>query len=291
MSESTGRPTRRSRRRTLHRAPRARDGFFSITADMYGPFKNEILVGKAIRDRREPGDLATKFGNRARRDNKIPRAQRKARIPRGRARRPLKRLGVDPQSISLPPPQGQERPIRGPTVGAMADLVRQGKVRHIGPVGGVGANDPARAQGAPDHGGAVEYSLWTARPPKARCSTRCARSGSGWSPTPARRGFPPARPSRRGDARARVLPALFRPASPATTCARTSPSSRASAPSRPKKAVVPRSWRWQGLHARRRPWAHPGATERGRTSRTTPRPLRSVAAGQRVSTIESLGDP
>ena len=102
------------------------------TADMYGPFTNEQLVGKAIKDRRDQVFLATKFG--VVRDASDP-------TKRGISGRPeyvrsacdasLKRLGVDHIDLYYQHRVDLETPIED-TVGAMADLVKAGKVRYLG---------------------------------------------------------------------------------------------------------------------------------------------------------------
>ena len=102
------------------------------TADMYGPFKNEELVGRAIKGKRDRVVLATKFGNV--RDPKDP-------TKRGINGRPeyvrqacegsLKRLNVETIDLYYQHRVDPNTPIEE-TVGAMADLVKEGKVRYLG---------------------------------------------------------------------------------------------------------------------------------------------------------------
>ncbi|MDE2305688.1 MAG: aldo/keto reductase [Gammaproteobacteria bacterium] len=133
------------------------------TADMYGPFENEELVGKAIRDRRDRVVLATKFGIMRDPDG----------TPRGVCGRPdyvraccedsLRRLGVDTIDLYYQHRVDPAVPIEE-TVGAMGELVRQGKVRHLG----LSEAAPATIRRAHKvHRISVlqtEYSLWTRDP-------------------------------------------------------------------------------------------------------------------------------
>ena len=102
------------------------------TADMYGPFTNEELVGKAIKDRREQVFLATKFG--VVRDASDPTKRAISGRPeyvRSACDASLKRLGVDHIDLYYQHRVDLETPIED-TVGAMADLVKAGKVRYLG---------------------------------------------------------------------------------------------------------------------------------------------------------------
>jgi aryl-alcohol dehydrogenase-like predicted oxidoreductase len=137
---------------------------FWDTADMYGPFKNEELLGRAIRGRRDRVFLATKFG--------IVRDEAKRTI-RGISGRPdyvrtacdgsLKRLGVDTIDLYYQHRVDPTVPIED-TVGAMSDLVRAGKVRHLG-LSEAGAATIRRAQAVhPIAALQSEYSLWTRDP-------------------------------------------------------------------------------------------------------------------------------
>ncbi len=134
---------------------------FLDTADMYGPYTNEELVGRAIRGRRGEVVLATKFG--IVRDPNDP-------TKRGINGRPeyvrqacegsLKRLGVDHIDLYYQHRVDPDTPIED-TVGAMAELVRAGKVRHIG-LSEAGAGTLRRAHAVhPVTALQSEYSLWS----------------------------------------------------------------------------------------------------------------------------------
>ncbi|HET6166021.1 MAG TPA: aldo/keto reductase [Marmoricola sp.] len=115
---------------TIHRALDLGVTFLD-TADMYGPFTNEQLVGKAIQGRRDEVQLATKFGNERNPDgswigiNGSPEYVRKA------CDASLQRLGVDHIDLYYQHRVDRSVPIEE-TVGAMAELVETGKVRHLG---------------------------------------------------------------------------------------------------------------------------------------------------------------
>ena len=99
---------------------------------MYGPFSNEILVGKAIADRRTRWSLATKFGNVRGQDGSFQGSQRPARVrASGAVDASLQRLGVDHIDLYYQHRVDPDVPIEE-TVGAMAELVRAGKVRYLG---------------------------------------------------------------------------------------------------------------------------------------------------------------
>src|SRR3954464_10864817 len=102
------------------------------TADMYGPFTNEELVGRAIADRRDGVVVATKFG--VVRDPSNPGARGANGRPeyvRSSCEGSLKRLGVDHIDLYYQHRVDPDTPIEE-TVGAMKELVQEGKIRHIG---------------------------------------------------------------------------------------------------------------------------------------------------------------
>jgi aryl-alcohol dehydrogenase-like predicted oxidoreductase len=101
------------------------------TADMYGPFTNEILVGKAIKDRRDKAVLATKFGNQRRPDGSWVGINGRPDYVRAACEASLGRLGVDRIDLYFQHRVDPNVPIEE-TVGAMAELVRAGKVRWLG---------------------------------------------------------------------------------------------------------------------------------------------------------------
>src|SRR5215210_808009 len=105
---------------------------FLDTADMYGPFTNERLVGQAIRGR--PGEgivLATKFGNERGEDGSFLGVNGRPEYVRKSCDGSLQRLGVDHIDLYYQHRVDRTVPIEE-TVGAMADLIREGKVRYLG---------------------------------------------------------------------------------------------------------------------------------------------------------------
>jgi aryl-alcohol dehydrogenase-like predicted oxidoreductase len=133
---------------------------FLDTADMYGPFTNERLVGRAIQDRREGIVVATKFGNQRGEDGSHLGINGRPEYVRRACDASLQRLGVDHIDLYYQHRVDKSVPIEE-TVGAMADLVRQGKVRFLG----LSEAAPAtirRAHGEfPISALQNEYSLWT----------------------------------------------------------------------------------------------------------------------------------
>jgi aryl-alcohol dehydrogenase-like predicted oxidoreductase len=115
---------------TIHRALDLGVTFLD-TADMYGPFTNEQLVGKAIQGRREQVQLATKFGNERRPDGTRVGINGRPEYVRAACDASLERLGVDHLDLYYQHRVDQTVPIEE-TVGAMAELVAAGKVRHLG---------------------------------------------------------------------------------------------------------------------------------------------------------------
>ena len=130
------------------------------TADMYGPFTNEVLVGKAIRDRRDRVILATKFGNQRNPDGSWIGINGRPEYVRSCCDASLQRLGVDHIDLYYQHRVDTTVPIEE-TVGAMAELVNQGKVRFLG----LSEAAPATIRRAhavhPISALQSEYSLWT----------------------------------------------------------------------------------------------------------------------------------
>ena len=154
---------------------------FLDTADMYGPFTNEQLVGKAISGRRDEVQLATKFGNERNQDgtrvgvNGTPEYVHKA------CDASLQRLGVDHIDLYYQHRVDKTVPIEE-TVGAMKELVEAGKVRHLG-LSEAGAANIRKAHAVhPITALQSEYSLFSGTS-RTRSSRRCASSASGSSPT------------------------------------------------------------------------------------------------------------
>lgn len=115
---------------TIHRALELGVTFLD-TADMYGPFTNEKLVGKAIRDRRDDVVLATKFGNARGEDGSFLGVRGDPEYVREACDASLERLGVDHVDLYYQHRVDPEVPIEE-TVGAMSELVEAGKVRYLG---------------------------------------------------------------------------------------------------------------------------------------------------------------
>jgi aryl-alcohol dehydrogenase-like predicted oxidoreductase len=130
------------------------------TADMYGPFKNEVLVGKAIQGRRNEVVLATKFGNQRTPEGKFLGVNGRPEYVRACCEASLQRLNVDVIDLYYQHRVDPKTPIED-TVGAMADLVKQGKVRYLG-LSEAGPGTIRRAQRIhPISALQTEYSLWT----------------------------------------------------------------------------------------------------------------------------------
>jgi aryl-alcohol dehydrogenase-like predicted oxidoreductase len=115
---------------TIHRALDLGVTFLD-TADMYGPFTNEKLVGRAIAGRREQVQLATKFGNERRPDGTRVGINGRPEYVRSACDASLQRLGVDHIDLYYQHRVDKSVPIED-TVGAMSELVQAGKVRHLG---------------------------------------------------------------------------------------------------------------------------------------------------------------
>ena len=130
MSEFYGTPDEASGIATIHRALDLGVTFLD-TADMYGPFTNEQLVGRAISARRDEVQLATKFGNERLPDGTRVGINGRPDYVRQACDASLARLGVDHIDLYYQHRVDQSVPIEE-TVGAMRELVEAGKVRHLG---------------------------------------------------------------------------------------------------------------------------------------------------------------
>jgi aryl-alcohol dehydrogenase-like predicted oxidoreductase len=130
MSEFYGRGEEEESTATIHRAIELGMTFLD-TADMYGPFTNEKLVGKAIADRRDEVVLATKFGNVRGEDGSFRGVSGTPDYVRDACDASLSRLGVDHIDLYYQHRVDPETPIEE-TVGAMKELVEAGKVRYLG---------------------------------------------------------------------------------------------------------------------------------------------------------------
>ncbi len=130
MSEFYGTSDEQTATATIHRALDLGVTLLD-TADMYGPFTNEQLVGAAIADRRDEVQLATKFGNERRADGTRVGINGRPDYVRAACDASLQRLGVDHIDLYYQHRVDPDVPIEE-TVGAMAGLVEAGKVRHLG---------------------------------------------------------------------------------------------------------------------------------------------------------------
>ena len=147
---------------TLHRALDIGVNFFD-TADAYGPFTNEKLVGRAIRDRRDQVVLATKFANERNADGSWIGINGNPEYVKRACDASLQRLGVDHIDLYYQHRVDPNTPIEE-TIGAMADLVRAGKVRHLG-MSEAAPQTIRRAHAVhPITALQTEYSLWSREP-------------------------------------------------------------------------------------------------------------------------------
>jgi len=147
---------------TIHRAVELGVTFLD-TADMYGPFTNEQLVGRAIADRRDQVVLATKFGNERNPDGSWIGINGSPEYVRTACDASLERLGVDHIDLYYQHRVDLDTPIEE-TVGAMKELVEAGKVKHLGL--SEAAPDTIRRAHAvhPITALQTEYSLWSRDP-------------------------------------------------------------------------------------------------------------------------------
>jgi aryl-alcohol dehydrogenase-like predicted oxidoreductase len=187
MSEFYGRADEDEAIRTIHRALELGITFLD-TADMYGPFTNEKLVGRAIADRRDQVVLATKFGNVRGENGERLGIDGSPEYVRRACDASLQRLGTDHIDLYYQHRVDQSVPIEE-TVGAMAELVQQGKVRHLG----LSEAAPATIRRAhavhPITALQTEYSLWT-RDPEEEILPTVRELGIGFVPySPLGRGF------------------------------------------------------------------------------------------------------
>ncbi|MBE9136028.1 aldo/keto reductase [Nodosilinea sp. LEGE 07088] len=172
---------------TLHRALELGVNFLD-TADMYGPFTNEELVGRAIRDRRDRVVLATKFGNVRTAEGGWAGVNGKPEYVKQCCDASLKRLGVDVIDLYYQHRVDPTVPIED-TIGAMAELVQAGKVRYLGM--SEAAPDTLRRAHAvhPITALQTEYSLWS-REPEDKILPTVRELGIGFvSYSPLGRGF------------------------------------------------------------------------------------------------------
>jgi aryl-alcohol dehydrogenase-like predicted oxidoreductase len=172
---------------TIHRAIELGVTFLD-TADMYGVGRNEELVGRAIADRRDKVVLATKFGNVRGPNGERLGISGKPDYVRQACEASLKRLNVEAIDLYYQHRVDPETPIED-TVGAMADLVRAGKVRYLG-LSEAGPQTIRRAHAVhPISALQTEYSLWS-RDPEDEILPTVRELGIGFVPySPLGRGF------------------------------------------------------------------------------------------------------
>ena len=172
---------------TIHRAL-DRGVNFLDTADMYGPFTNERLVGRAIRGRRDQVVLATKFGNMRSEDGAFLGISGRPDYVREACDASLERLGVDVIDLYYKHRVDDKTPIED-TVGAMAELVAAGKVKYLG-LSEAAPETIRRAHAVhPITALQTEYSLWT-RDPEAGLLDTTRTLGIGFvAYSPLGRGF------------------------------------------------------------------------------------------------------
>jgi aryl-alcohol dehydrogenase-like predicted oxidoreductase len=173
---------------TIHRALELGINFLD-TADVYGPYKNEELVGRAIKGKRDQIVLATKFGIVRDPANPMVRGVNgKPEYVRQSCEGSLKRLAVDTIDLYYQHRVDPNTPIEE-TVGAMAQLVKEGKVRYLG-LSEAGPQTLRRAAKVhPITALQTEYSLWT-RDPEDQILSTCRDLGIGFvAYSPLGRGF------------------------------------------------------------------------------------------------------
>jgi aryl-alcohol dehydrogenase-like predicted oxidoreductase len=164
---------------TIHRAIELGVTFFD-TADMYGPFTNERLVGKALAGRRDEVVIATKFGNERREDGSWVGTNGRPEYVRAACDASLERLGIDTIDLYYQHRVDRNTPVEE-TFGALAELVAAGKVRYLG----ISEAAPATVRRAhathPLSALQYEYSLWT-RDPEAQIIPLARELGIGLVP-------------------------------------------------------------------------------------------------------------
>ena len=172
---------------TIHLALDRGMGFLD-TADMYGPFKNEVLVGQAIQGRRDEVVLATKFGNQRTPDGKFLGVNGRPEYVRACCEASLRRLNVEAIDLYYQHRVDPKTPIED-TVGAMSDLVKQGKVRYLGLSEAAPATIRRAHRVHPISALQTEFSLWT-RDPEGELLATVRELGIGFvAYSPLGRGF------------------------------------------------------------------------------------------------------
>jgi aryl-alcohol dehydrogenase-like predicted oxidoreductase len=162
MSEFYGRADEGEAIATIHRALELGIDFFD-TADMYGPFTNERLVGRALAGRRDEVVIATKFGNERGDDGSYLGVNGRPEYVRRACEASLERLGIDTIDLYYQHRVDRTTPVEE-TWGVLAELVAEGKVRHLG-ISEAAPETIRRAHAVhPITAVQTEYSLWTRDP-------------------------------------------------------------------------------------------------------------------------------
>jgi aryl-alcohol dehydrogenase-like predicted oxidoreductase len=162
MSDFYGAAEDNDSERVIHRALELGVNFFD-TADMYGPFRNEELLGRALSGRRDRAFIATKFGIERGADGSWLGVNGKPEYVKAACDASLKRLGVNTIDLYYQHRVDPQTAIED-TVGAMAELVKAGKVRYIG-LSEAGPDTIRRAYAVhPITALQTEYSLWSRDP-------------------------------------------------------------------------------------------------------------------------------
>jgi aryl-alcohol dehydrogenase-like predicted oxidoreductase len=188
MSEFYGTGDQAEAERTIRRALDLGVTFLD-TADMYGPFTNERLVGRAIAGRRDEVVLATKFGNERGEDGSFRRINGRPEYVRRACDASLQRLGVEVIDLYYQHRVDTTVPVED-TWGALRELVEAGKVRHTG-ISEAAPETVRRAHAVqPVTAVQTEYSLWTRDPEDDGVLATCAELGIGFvAYSPIGRGF------------------------------------------------------------------------------------------------------
>ena len=187
MSEFYGSVLESESHRVIDRALELGIDFFD-TSDIYGPFTNEKLVGRAFANRRDQAVIATKFGILRGEDGSFRGINGKPEYVRSACEASLRRLGVDTIDLYYQHRVDSKTPIED-TVGAMADLIKEGKVRYLG-LSEAAPETIRRAHAVhPITALQTEYSLWS-RDPEDELLALCAELGIAFvAYSPLGRGF------------------------------------------------------------------------------------------------------
>ena len=188
MSEFYGTGDQAEAEHTIHRALDLGITFLD-TADMYGPFTNEQLVGKAIAGRRDEVVLATKFGNERRPDGTRVGVNGRPEYVRQACDASLQRLGVDVIDLYYQHRVDPQVPVED-TWGVLGELIQAGKIRTAG-ISEAAPETIRRAHAVtPVTAVQTEYSLWTRDPEDDGVLATCAELGIGFvAYSPIGRGF------------------------------------------------------------------------------------------------------